>query len=215
MSKIDTDIFLKSSAKDDINVSSSLFTTTTPSKLGNFIPDTTDSAYITKDIIKLHKKILDSDLIPELAQSETQSYSQSQSQHGGASSAIDTLDLPINYSESSFTDTSALRSAMKYAYGELIPDAGYSNSSSQSSSSSSSSSQTSSSSQSSSTSQSNSSSPKRVQRRTTPKKTAIKRKTSIKKSVTKTAPKKQTPKKRISKKTTPKETTKKTTPKKK
>lgn len=203
-SKVDTDIFLKSLTKDpmedDINVSSSLFTTTTPSKLGKLIPDTTDSAYITKDIIKLHKKILDSDLIPE-------SYSQSHSsQTGGATSAMSTADLPINYSESSMTDSSAMRSAMKYAYHDLIPDAKYSTpSSSQYSSSSSNSSTSSSSSSSSSTS---SSEPKKTkQYRTVHKKSIPKKKTTSKK----TTPKKTTPKKTVSKKTT----SKKTIPKKK
>ena len=59
-----TDIFLKSPKKSDtgginsINISSSLFTESTPSKFY----DGTDSAFITKDLMHIHKKLLDSDL---------------------------------------------------------------------------------------------------------------------------------------------------------
>jgi len=132
MSESNTDIFIKSSSKDtDIIVSSSLFTETTPSKLGNIIQNTSDSDYITKDIIKLHKKVLDSELIPQFSTISESSVSL----HGGYSSAYSTIDLPINYSESSMTDSSALRSAMKYAYYDIIPDANYSSQSSSESSS--------------------------------------------------------------------------------
>lgn len=136
-----TDIFLKSPKKgiSDMNISSSLFTESTPSKFY----DVTDSAFITKDLMHIHKKLLDSDLIP--SHSESTNYSQ-YSQYGagknsiGDSTGMSTMELPINYSESSDTNTSALKSAMEYAYKEVIPYANFSGTSSSESESSSSSS---------------------------------------------------------------------------
>lgn len=132
-SLVNTDIFVKSSKKnkfDDITVNSSLFTTSTPSKMD----DISDSAFMAKSLVSLHKKVLDSDLIPT-DYSESTNYSQyGGKMSSGQSTGLSTMDLPINYSESTFTDTSALRSAMEYAY-KNIPDVEYPSTSTNSSSS--------------------------------------------------------------------------------
>ena len=131
MSLSDSDIFYKASKKskaDDIYVDSALFTTSTPSKMDNI----TDSAFMTRNLMALHKKILDSDLVPNYSHNNENSSSESTnySYHGGAkmstgdSTGFSTMDLPINYSESTLTDTSALRSAMEYAYKDM-PDVEY------------------------------------------------------------------------------------------
>lgn len=135
MSLKEADIFLKPSKKsklvDDITVDSALFTTSTPSKMDNI----SDSAFMTKNLMALHKKILDSDLLPDNYSdyrntSESLSATTNYSHHGGAktstglSTGLSTMDLPINYSESTLTDTSALRSAMEYAYKDM-PDVEY------------------------------------------------------------------------------------------
>ena len=114
-----TDIFLKSPKKSNISnisnidISSSLFTESTPSKFY----DATDSAFITKDLMHIHKKLLDSDVIPSQTNKsinssksdnnngESTHYSQ-YSQYGagknsiGDSTGMSTMRLPINYSES-------------------------------------------------------------------------------------------------------------------
>ena len=123
-----TDIFLKSKKNNttDINVSSSLFTTSTPSKFN----DLTDSAFITRQLIDIHKKLLDSDLIPshdnKTEQIHSHTNSTDYSQYGGgkyssgSSPGQSTMELPINYSDiSETTDSSAMRSAMKYAYKDI------------------------------------------------------------------------------------------------
>jgi hypothetical protein len=158
-----TDIFLKSSKRsviDNINkidISSSLFTESTPSKFY----DATDSAFITKDLMHIHKKLLDIDLIPSQTNNSINSVNSSNSvktnresthysqysQYGagknsiGDSTGMSTMRLPINYSESTNTDTDALRSAMEYAYKEVVPYANFSSTSEADNSSSSSSSE--------------------------------------------------------------------------
>ena len=67
MSSVNKDIFYKTSTKnnknfDDILVSSSLFTTSTPSKRG--IDENTESAYMNNKLSKIHKTVLDSDFLP-------------------------------------------------------------------------------------------------------------------------------------------------------
>ena len=184
-SDINTDIFYKASNKkkpvDDVYVSSSIFTSSTPSKQVPAINDNTESAFINKKLMNIHKNILESDFLP-INNTETDSV---KFHSGGKSSKYtsETIDIPINYSESSVTTTTVIS---PYNYG---PEYGY-ESESGSSSSTSSRSQTTSQSQTSQSQTSSHTTEVRKQSRQKPKK--------------KTAPKKATPKKPTPKKPAPK-----------
>jgi hypothetical protein len=95
-------IFLKQKSKknnfDDIAISSSIFTSSTPSKK-DLMDETTDSAYLTNKIKNVHKKVLDSDFIPYFDNSDITS---STAQYGGNSRyTTETINIPGNYTESS------------------------------------------------------------------------------------------------------------------
>jgi hypothetical protein len=96
-SETNTDIFYKlntSSQKriedsNNFTISSSLFTSSTPSKTNINI---SDSAYLNKKLMSLHKFVLDSDSM--------KNSDQTQQGAGSQNMTTDTRDIPINYSES-------------------------------------------------------------------------------------------------------------------
>ena len=111
--EINTDIFYKASNKkksyDENFISSSIFTSSTPSK--SVINDNTDSSYINNKLRNIHKLVLESDFIPidnEINNTSIKSIQSTQStqstqsiQSGGNKYTSETIDIPANYSESS------------------------------------------------------------------------------------------------------------------
>ena len=107
-SEINTDIFYKASSNkkhyDDVAVSSSIFTSTTPSK--SRINDNTDSAYINNKLRNIHKTINESDFIPHNDSNNnnsTNTFTESITQQsaGSARYTSETIDIPATYSQSS------------------------------------------------------------------------------------------------------------------
>ena len=115
-SEIKTDIFYKASTPskgfdyDDILVSSSLFTSETPDK--NTMNDITDSAYLNRRLMKLHKSVFDSDFMPNNITEASQT--------GGKKTETDRLPIisestytasPYEYSSRSSTSSSSYTSS--------------------------------------------------------------------------------------------------------
>lgn len=113
-------IFSKTSSKktpyDELGLSSSIFTSSTPTK--SVIDDNTESEYIGKQLSKIHKSVLDSDFLP-LSNTETENtltggHTTSSARHTSSAKhtssarhttssakASATISIPKNYSETS------------------------------------------------------------------------------------------------------------------
>ena len=103
---VNTDIFYKADNKnpEDIHVSSSLFTTSTPSKKG--YNDYTDTSYINNKLMRLQQKFFNSDFIPTEAINYTNTDNLI-SQEGGRkmrrSTDVKTFSIPMDKSTSQYS----------------------------------------------------------------------------------------------------------------
>ncbi|QKF93949.1 hypothetical protein QKU48_gp0491 [Fadolivirus algeromassiliense] len=185
-SEINKDIFYKASKKnqnklDDLIVSSSLFTTSTPSK--QVINENTESAYLNSKLMKLQKTVMDSDFLPLETNTDTDSInSQSVGKKRYNKLSSETNNLPLN--------SATMEMITPYQYGGEYGYSSDSESSDRTSTSqSSTNSESSTSSQSTSTSTS-SEKPKRNQKRITKKQPAKKviKKGSNNKNISKKTP---------------------------
>jgi len=110
-----TDIFFHSPQNKNITdnsfiVSSSLFTTSTPNK--QIVNDVSDTSYINNRLMNIHNKIMDTEFLP-ISNTDIESASV---QSGGQASTTQTRALPINYSESTLSDSSQ---DFEYGIGEI------------------------------------------------------------------------------------------------
>ena len=110
-----TDIFFHSPQNKNITdnsfiVSSSLFTTSTPNK--QIVNDVSDTSYINNRLMNIHNKIMDTEFLP-ISNTDIESASV---QSGGQASTTHTRALPINYSDSTLSDSSQ---DFEYGIGEI------------------------------------------------------------------------------------------------
>lgn len=107
---MNTDIFYKVSTKnkrlnendnfDDVNVSTSLFTTSTPSKQA--INNISDSAYLNNKVMKIHKAVLESDFLP-IDDDDVSTQTYTQSTQAGGKYMTETNAIPMNYADSTYS----------------------------------------------------------------------------------------------------------------